>query len=425
MKRAILPSDPRAIEGRPTNLESNEKRSFGEFITQRRKALGMTQREFADKLFVTDSAVSKWERGMSYPDITLIRDICAILGVSEHELLTAGVDVEARSAEKLAARYRRMARSYKLAQYIIYGGAALICLVCDLADGGGVSWSLVVIASLLTAASLTLLPALAPERMGGAWALGGFTAALLVLYGVICLVYGGSWFAPAALGTLLGCGIVFLPYMLRRVPLPECLSTRKGLVYIGANTLLLFALLGEECLRTRGDWFVVAVLGIVFGLWIVLGPYVLRRLPLAAAVRNHRALLWLGIVTALLVALIPVSGAEYLWNESYPLMALGMLWPWLMLGCLRYLPVSRWYRAAAACAVSAVYLWLAPWGVDAIIKANGWVSITPYDPLHPYNVDFGDWLSAATRGGNIMVTIMALLALAAVALTVIGAKRRK
>lgn len=43
-------------------MENNEKRSFGEFITQRRKALGMTQREFADKLFVTDSAVSKWER---------------------------------------------------------------------------------------------------------------------------------------------------------------------------------------------------------------------------------------------------------------------------------------------------------------------------------------------------------------------------
>lgn len=49
----------------------------------------------------------------------------------------------------------------------------------------------------------------------------------------------------------------------------------------------------------------------------------------------------------------------------------------------------------------------------------------PYDPLRPYYVDFGDWVSAATRGGNIMVTIMALLALAAVVLTVIGAKRRK
>ena len=46
-------------------MEDNTKKSFGEFITQRRKALGMTQREFADELFVTDSAVSKCERGVS------------------------------------------------------------------------------------------------------------------------------------------------------------------------------------------------------------------------------------------------------------------------------------------------------------------------------------------------------------------------
>ena len=148
-------------------MENDKKKSFGEFITQRRRALGLTQREFADKLFVTDSAVSKWERGMSYPDITLIHDICEILGVSEHELLTASEDVEARSAEKLAAKYRRYARNFKLVQYILYGGAALVCLICDAADGGGFGWSLIVLASLLAAASLTLLPALVPERMGG------------------------------------------------------------------------------------------------------------------------------------------------------------------------------------------------------------------------------------------------------------------
>lgn len=404
--------------------------------------------------------------------------------MSEHELLTAGVDVEARSAEKLAARYRRMARNYKLAQYVIYGGAALICLVCDMADGGGLDWSLIVLASLLTAASLTLLPALAPEQMGGVWARCGFTAALLVLYGVICLVDGGDWFLSAACWTLLGCALLLLPHILRRVPLPDCLSTRKGLVYIGVNTLLLLALLGEGCARTHGGWFITAALGTLFGLWLVLGPYVLRQLPLRdqlrsrkallyfavaavllialfaasglrgntflasslgalfglavvvlpfimkqlplpAALGDHRALVWLGIVTVLLAALIPASGTEYLWSESYPLMLLGILWPWLMLGCLRYLPVSRWYRAAAACAVSAVYLWLAPWGVDTVIRTNGWVSSVPYDPLRPYNVDFGDWVSSATRGGNIMVTIMALLVLAAVVLTVIGAKRRK
>ena len=74
------------------------KKTFGAYICRRRKELGLTQREFADRLFVTESAVSKWERGMSYPDITLIRDICAILQVSEHELLTASEDVEARTA---------------------------------------------------------------------------------------------------------------------------------------------------------------------------------------------------------------------------------------------------------------------------------------------------------------------------------------
>ena len=41
------------------------KKSFGAYICAQRKALGMTQKEFADKLFLTESAVSKWERGMS------------------------------------------------------------------------------------------------------------------------------------------------------------------------------------------------------------------------------------------------------------------------------------------------------------------------------------------------------------------------
>lgn len=65
------------------------KKTFGEYIRERRKELGMTQKEFSERLYVTESAVSKWERGMSYPDITLLLDICAALDVTEHELLTA------------------------------------------------------------------------------------------------------------------------------------------------------------------------------------------------------------------------------------------------------------------------------------------------------------------------------------------------
>ena len=219
---------------------------------------------------------------MSYPDITLIHDICEILGVSEHELLTASEDVEARSAEKLAAKYRRYARNFKLVQYILYGGAALVCLICDAADGGGFGWSLIVLASLLAAASLTLLPALVPERMGGVSAALGLMASVTLLFGVICAAGGYDWFAPAALGTLFGLWLLTGPYIVRRLPLPEALKGRKASLYFALSLILLLALFGVCCLREGGSWFLTAALGVLLGLAVVLLPFLMRQLPLPA-----------------------------------------------------------------------------------------------------------------------------------------------
>ena len=68
------------------------KRAFGEYIREKRKGLGLSQRDLAEKLFISESAVSKWERGVSYPDITLVSPLCEVLGVSEHELITASAN---------------------------------------------------------------------------------------------------------------------------------------------------------------------------------------------------------------------------------------------------------------------------------------------------------------------------------------------
>ena len=62
-------------------------KNIGETIASLRKEKGMTQSELAEKMNVTDKAVSKWERNLSCPDINTISKLANILGVSVEELL--------------------------------------------------------------------------------------------------------------------------------------------------------------------------------------------------------------------------------------------------------------------------------------------------------------------------------------------------
>lgn len=64
-----------------------DKSAFGAFVASERKALGMTQKDLAGMLCVSDKAVSKWERGLSLPDITLLEPLAEALNVSVVELL--------------------------------------------------------------------------------------------------------------------------------------------------------------------------------------------------------------------------------------------------------------------------------------------------------------------------------------------------
>lgn len=64
-----------------------DKLRFGAFLSARRKARGFTQKELAQRLYVSDKAVSKWERGQSLPDVTLLIPLAECLGVTVTELL--------------------------------------------------------------------------------------------------------------------------------------------------------------------------------------------------------------------------------------------------------------------------------------------------------------------------------------------------
>ena len=64
---------------------SNER--FGEFVSKIRKEKNLTQKELAEQLYVTDKTVSKWERGLSMPNVALLIPIAEILEVTVTELL--------------------------------------------------------------------------------------------------------------------------------------------------------------------------------------------------------------------------------------------------------------------------------------------------------------------------------------------------
>ena len=91
---------------RPSNNTSKgrdpemKKTTMGMVIAEKRKDLGLTQLGLAEKMGVTDKAVSKWERDLSCPDVTSLPRLAEILGLSMDELMQVKQATEEKSDGK-------------------------------------------------------------------------------------------------------------------------------------------------------------------------------------------------------------------------------------------------------------------------------------------------------------------------------------
>lgn len=72
---------------------------IGKFIAKCRKGKNLTQAQLAEKLNITDRAVSKWENGKSMPDSSIMLELCEILGITVNELLS-GEKITMENSEK-------------------------------------------------------------------------------------------------------------------------------------------------------------------------------------------------------------------------------------------------------------------------------------------------------------------------------------
>ena len=96
---------------------------IGKYIAGKRKNLGLTQKQLAEKIGMSDKSVSKWERGICLPDVSLYFDLCSILGISINEFL-AGEDIvheniEKKSEENIIGVVTDSKRKQKSLKYII------------------------------------------------------------------------------------------------------------------------------------------------------------------------------------------------------------------------------------------------------------------------------------------------------------------
>lgn len=109
-----------------------DAKKTGALIAERRKALGLTQKELAGRLIVSDKAVSKWETGAGYPEVTMLPLLAETLGITVDELLAGEVRADAPAPEQTAPQPSDIQRAYaaeKLADAddkLLLGGIILL-----------------------------------------------------------------------------------------------------------------------------------------------------------------------------------------------------------------------------------------------------------------------------------------------------------
>ena len=92
-----------------------DQMKIGKFIAQRRKEENLTQMQLAEKLNITDRAISKWERGKGLPDASIMLELCRILGITVNDLLSGEVVIMDNYTEEMEKNLLEMTRQKQAA----------------------------------------------------------------------------------------------------------------------------------------------------------------------------------------------------------------------------------------------------------------------------------------------------------------------
>ena len=131
----------------------------GKFIANCRKEKGLTQAQLAEKLNITDRAVSKWETGKCMPDSSIMLELCNILDVTVNELLSGERLEMNHYQEKVNENLIELKRKdennmnrnavISIVYTVTMVIGILVCCICDIAISGALTWSRITHSSIM------------------------------------------------------------------------------------------------------------------------------------------------------------------------------------------------------------------------------------------------------------------------------------
>ena len=152
---------------------------IGRFIAECRKKANLTQMQLAEKLGITDKAISKWERGVAMPDTSIMLELCDILCISVNELLSGEKISMENNNQKNEQLMLDMAKELKKKNKIIWSSMWAILIVSMIALIAGIfvaaylipegTWQLVAILGICIAFLIPCFYALKLEISVGAY----------------------------------------------------------------------------------------------------------------------------------------------------------------------------------------------------------------------------------------------------------------
>lgn len=168
-------------------------------------------------------------------------------------------DEKALVIQHQATRFKRRSAAVGSVIAAVFMVPILVCLIVNLTSGRTLDWFFIVVAGMLVAASLTIVPVMVPENKLF-WTLCAFCVSLVILLAVCALYTHGSWFFVAASASLFGLSVVFLPFAIKAKPLePWVRGHNKAFLVLAVDAILFGNMMNVISMHQKGFGFTMLI----------------------------------------------------------------------------------------------------------------------------------------------------------------------